>query len=238
MKVLTPEQVRAFLPPPLTILPTRFTRWPSQLGCATGELLGCNGETSTLTSAADRSGGRCNSSKASRTRVCHALKPTLAAHDCVLSQRAVDALRTHHDRQTFHAGSSRTTWRSTTLVFRGRREARSTVLVPSRRSTRASGGRPPQSLRFDDLRHTAATLALMQGVHPKVVSEMLGHSSSGTWTLDTIHLLPTMHKQARGSDGCHPRGVAEKFRYKVRYKRTLTNRRLWGDKCCGVSLSA
>ena len=51
-------------------------------------------------------------------------------------------------------------------------------------------------IRFHDLRHTAATLALIQGVHPKVVSEMLGHGTVGL-TLDTYsHLLPTMHKQA------------------------------------------
>ncbi len=31
-------------------------------------------------------------------------------------------------------------------------------------------------IRFDDLRHTAATILLGRGVHPKVVSEMLGHA--------------------------------------------------------------
>ena len=36
-------------------------------------------------------------------------------------------------------------------------------------------GLPP--LRFHDLRHTAATLMLTAGVNPKVVSEMLGHTS-------------------------------------------------------------
>jgi integrase len=51
-------------------------------------------------------------------------------------------------------------------------------------------------IRFHDLRHTAATLALMQGVHPKVVSDMLGHGTVGL-TLDTYsHLLPAMHQQA------------------------------------------
>jgi integrase len=36
---------------------------------------------------------------------------------------------------------------------------------------------------FHDLRHTAATLALADGVHPKIVSERLGYSSV-SMTLD------------------------------------------------------
>jgi len=32
-------------------------------------------------------------------------------------------------------------------------------------------------VRFHDLRHTPATLMFQQGVHPKVVSERLGHST-------------------------------------------------------------
>ncbi len=51
-------------------------------------------------------------------------------------------------------------------------------------------------LRFHDLRHTAATLLLGAGIHPKVVSEMLGHSSV-TITLDLYsHATPTMQQQA------------------------------------------
>jgi integrase len=53
---------------------------------------------------------------------------------------------------------------------------------------------PP--VRFHDLRHAHATLMLLQGVHPKVVSERLGHASVGI-TLDTYsHVLPSMQAQA------------------------------------------
>ena len=45
-------------------------------------------------------------------------------------------------------------------------------------------------IRFHDLRHTCATLLLTKGVHPKVVSELLGHSSIAI-TLDTYsHVIP------------------------------------------------
>src|SRR5215813_13169524 len=51
-------------------------------------------------------------------------------------------------------------------------------------------------IRFHDLRHTAATLLLQQGVHPKVVSELLGHSSIGM-TLDIYsHVIPDLQHQA------------------------------------------
>lgn len=52
------------------------------------------------------------------------------------------------------------------------------------------------SMRFHDLRHTHATLLLMQGVNVKVVSERLGHSKVDM-TLDTYsHVLPEMQKEA------------------------------------------
>ncbi len=51
-------------------------------------------------------------------------------------------------------------------------------------------------VRFHDLRHSHATQLLRQGVHPKVVSERLGHSNIGI-TLDTYsHVLPGMQEQA------------------------------------------
>lgn len=51
-------------------------------------------------------------------------------------------------------------------------------------------------IRFHDLRHAHATLMLLQGVHPKVVSERLGHASIGI-TLDTYsHVLPSMQSDA------------------------------------------
>jgi integrase len=51
-------------------------------------------------------------------------------------------------------------------------------------------------VRFHDLRHAHATLMLQQGVHPKIVSERLGHASIGI-TLDTYsHVLPSMQAEA------------------------------------------
>ncbi len=51
-------------------------------------------------------------------------------------------------------------------------------------------------IRFHDLRHSHATLMLQRKVHPKIVSERLGHSRVSL-TLDTYsHVLPNMQEEA------------------------------------------
>jgi integrase len=60
----------------------------------------------------------------------------------------------------------------------------------------AAAGVPP--LKFHGLRHTLATVALRAGEHPKVVSEILGHSSIAI-TLDLYsHATPSMQEEAAG----------------------------------------
>ena len=52
------------------------------------------------------------------------------------------------------------------------------------------------TIRLHDLRHTHATLALQAGIHPKVVSERLGHATVSI-TLDTYsHAIPAMQEEA------------------------------------------
>lgn len=51
-------------------------------------------------------------------------------------------------------------------------------------------------IRLHDLRHTYATLALSAGIHPKVVSERLGHANIAI-TLDTYsHAIPALSEEA------------------------------------------
>jgi integrase len=51
-------------------------------------------------------------------------------------------------------------------------------------------------IRLHDLRHTHATLALQAGIHPKVVSERLGHANINI-TLDVYsHAIPAMEEEA------------------------------------------
>ena len=56
-------------------------------------------------------------------------------------------------------------------------------------------------LRFHDLRHTFATLALQNGVDIKTVSGMLGHFSAG-FTLDTYaHVTTAAQRKAADTMG-------------------------------------
>lgn len=54
-------------------------------------------------------------------------------------------------------------------------------------------------IRFHDLRHAYATRLLERNVHPKVVSEALGHASVGI-TLDLYsHVQESMSRTAAGA---------------------------------------
>ena len=74
-----------------------------------------------------------------------------------------------------------------------------TPLSPSRlrkqiNSALSTAGLP--HITIHDLRHTHATLLLLAGVHPKIVSERLGHRDINI-TLNTYsHVLPGMQKRA------------------------------------------
>ena len=58
------------------------------------------------------------------------------------------------------------------------------------------------SIRFHDLRHTFATLALQNGVDIKTVSGMLGHFSAG-FTLDTYaHVTTSAKREAANTMSC------------------------------------
>ncbi len=66
-------------------------------------------------------------------------------------------------------------------------------------------------IRFHDLRHSHATLLLKVGIHPKIVSERLGHANIGI-TLDTYsHVLPGLQERAarRFDEMLEPRVIAE-----------------------------
>ncbi|NPV69025.1 MAG: tyrosine-type recombinase/integrase [Firmicutes bacterium] len=49
---------------------------------------------------------------------------------------------------------------------------------------------------FRNLRDTHATILLLAGIHPKVVSERLGHSDVGTTLNIYSHVLPSIQRES------------------------------------------
>jgi integrase len=51
-------------------------------------------------------------------------------------------------------------------------------------------------VRFHDLRHSCATLLLVQGVSPRVVMEVLGHSEIALTMNAYSHVVPELQREA------------------------------------------
>ena len=113
-----------------------------------------------------------------------------------LSGSAVEALRERRLAQNKERLRAET-WEDLDLVFSNRRGNpidKANLLRGSFWPLLERAGLP--HMRFHDLRHSCASLLLAEGVHPKVVQEMLGHSSISV-TLDIYsHVLPSMQADA------------------------------------------
>jgi integrase len=53
----------------------------------------------------------------------------------------------------------------------------------------------PQSIRFHDLRHSAASLLLAQGVQLRAIMELLGHSTIALTANTYSHVMPSMMQE-------------------------------------------
>jgi integrase len=108
----------------------------------------------------------------------------------------IEALKQHRVRQLEARLKAGKAWTEKDLVFC---DKQGSYIFPNTLSYQFSSllqaaGLP--KIRFHDLRHSAATILLSMGVHPKVVQELLGHSSI-SMTVDTYsHILPSMQQEA------------------------------------------
>lgn len=124
------------------------------------------------------------------------VKTARSRRNVALSGRAVMALEKARTAQKVARMKAGPAWEDTGLVFTS--EA-GRPLKPQRvthvfQEDLAKAGLP--RVRYHDLRHTAATLLLEAGTHPKVVQEMLGHATIAV-TMDTYsHVLPHMQEAA------------------------------------------
>lgn len=115
----------------------------------------------------------------------------------LVSEQPREALRKHRVRQAAERLRMGEAWEDNDLVFAnqvGRPIPAGNLLRRSFEPLLRRAGLP--RMRFHDLRHTSATLLLGEGIHPKIVSEMLGHTRIST-TLDLYsHVTPTMQREA------------------------------------------
>lgn len=113
-----------------------------------------------------------------------------------LDTTTVKALRSHRAQQATERLAWGEAYDDNDLVF-PREDGRPTH--PDRFTQmfeRASASCSLPRIRLHDLRHTYATLSLQAGVHPKVVSERLGHATVA-FTLDVYsHAVPAMEEKA------------------------------------------
>ena len=115
---------------------------------------------------------------------------------------AVAALRMHRKRQAEERPAAGSTWTERDLIFPtrvGTPMSGTNLLKRSLRPLLAKAGLPP--ITFHEFRHTFATFHLASGERPKVIQEIVGHSSTKT-TMDTYaHVSPNIQKEAFGRLG-------------------------------------
>jgi integrase len=108
----------------------------------------------------------------------------------------VEALRAHRAAQREERIAAGPLWEDHDLVFaqpNGRPIERKSDWRAWKTLLREAGVR---EIRLHDGRHTAATLLLAEGVHPRVVMEVLGHAQMRTTTDTYSHVLPALGRDA------------------------------------------
>lgn len=106
------------------------------------------------------------------------------------------ALRKHRETQYLERMVAGSDWQDFDLVFaqpNGRPLDKHSDYEAWTRLLADAGVR---HIRLHDGRHTAATLLLSAGVHPRVVMELLGHSQMRTTTDIYSHVMPALAQEA------------------------------------------
>jgi integrase len=192
---LTEEQVRQFLTSVADHRLEPLYRLTLSLGLRRGEVLGLRWadidfakQTLQITGSLQRVEGKLERSEP---------KTRAGARTLHLPDVLVELLTEHQRRQNEERMLWGTEWQEHDLVFP---TERGTPMEPSNlnRHFKLALKRAglPLTTRFHDLRHTCATFLIAQGVHPRVVMEILGHSQISL-TMNTYgHVLPETQREA------------------------------------------
>jgi len=132
----------------------------------------------------------------------------------VISQTAINKLRKHMEQQELDRKLAGEQWQENGMIFPTKfgTPMFSTNMYKDFKALLRKLDLP--NIRFHDLRHTAATLMLQQGIHPKIVQERLGHSDI-SMTMNTYsHILPSMQEEAAEilDELLRPNDVSDEFK--------------------------
>ena len=124
------------------------------------------------------------------------LKTARAYRTLSLPNVAISTLTSHRVRQLEQRLAAGSRWSEEDLVFTNRKGKPLDRANVRKQFHRLLESANLPKVRIHDLRHTAATLLLLQGVNPRTVMELLGHSDV-TMTLNTYsHVLVSLKEDA------------------------------------------
>jgi integrase len=108
----------------------------------------------------------------------------------------ISALRAHRARQAMERLAAGEHWVDLDLVFPSAKGTLADGPNITHRFNRLLQRANLAPMRFHDLRHACASLLLVQGVHPRVVMETLGHSQISLTMNTYSHVLPALQREA------------------------------------------
>ena len=194
MKTWTKEQLKAFLGAAKDDRLSPLWHVIAMTGMRRGEAIGLRW------SDADLEAGRLSVRRAlipiNREVVVSEPKTAKGRRVVALDPGTIEVLKAQAARQLDAQSEWDEAWIESGLVFTAENGAALDPESVSRYFRQAVKKTMVPKIRLHDLRHTHATLALQAGVHPKVVSERLGHATVSI-TLDTYsHAIPAVQEEA------------------------------------------
>lgn len=123
-------------------------------------------------------------------------KTSKSRRTLVMPRLIVDTLLEHQKRQVAEKLWAGSAWREAGLVFANRAGGpiQAKRVIEQFHQTLTDAGM--RRIRFHDLRHSCATLLLVQGVSPRVVMEVLGHSEIALTMNAYSHVVPELQRDA------------------------------------------
>lgn len=126
-------------------------------------------------------------------------KTSRSRRTIALADAAVVAFHAQRSRQLQERLMAGSRWQESGLVFTS---SIGTPMVPgdlTKRLQRLLRGAGLPRLRFHDLRHGTASLLTAQGIHPRTIMEILGHSTISVTMNTYAHVAPALQREAARS---------------------------------------